>query len=264
MNAVSTPPSDALLRKVLEEKLLAVEGWLYLDEAWELLQCARLSGRGDHPLTVVEIGSFKGRSTVALALGVRDQGSGTVYSIDPHIGETESHVRQYGAQDTFEVFLANIRAAGVGETVQPMRMTSLAAIPSFAKRSIDVLFVDGSHEYEDVKADIDGYFPLLSDDARLAFNDPSNPGVYRALKERVLQLGSACRNPRLVQNTLFFDFCRGARWTRAADAALRRLRLVLMMRAGAAIARPYMPMWLVRMGHAASRAMVGKQAAAPQ
>lgn len=180
-----------------------------------------------------------------------------MHAIDPHAGDSEAHVRQYGAHDTFDVFLENVRQAGIDKLVKPMRMTSGAAQSAFAERSVDVLFVDGSHEYEDVKADIDGYLPLLADCASIAFNDPSNPGVYRALKERVLLPGSHCRNPRLIQNTLFFDFRRGMAWTRADDLALRRLRAVLALRSSAAFVRPYMPMWLVRIGHAVSRSMVG-------
>jgi len=250
--------SDRELKILLEEKLQGVEGWLYLDEAWELLQCARTSPATSRDLTVVEIGSFKGRSTVALALGVQSRGGGTVSSIDPHIGESDAHVRQYGSQDTFDVFLANVRRAGLGGYVRPLRTTSMAARTNFTDGSIHVLFVDGSHEYEDVKADIEGYLPLLADEGRLAFNDPSNPGVYRALKEKVLLSGSPCRDPRLVQNTLFFEFRRAEPWTARDQAALRRLRMVLAMRAGAAVARPYMPMWLVRIGHAASRKMVSR------
>lgn len=40
-----------------------------------------------------------------------------------------------------------------------------------AGRSIDVLFIDGDHTYEGVKADFDAYLPLVSDGGLIAFHD---------------------------------------------------------------------------------------------
>ena len=245
------------LKQQLKGKLEHVGGWLYLEEAWQLLDCVRARCGRPKPPLVVEIGSYKGRSTIALAMGVKLCGNGIVYAIDPHISDQPAHVQQYGTGDTYQEFVDNVKRAGVADVVQPLRMTSLAAKSTFQPRTIDVLFVDGSHEYEDVIADIDAYSPLLADCASVAFNDPSNPGVYRALKDRVLLPNAGYHAPRLVQNTLFFEFSRPSRWTKADNATLRRLRFTLALRANAAQIRPYMPMWLVRVGHAASRAMVG-------
>src|SRR6185437_7900934 len=56
----------------LRERLAGIEGWLSDEESATLYDLAsRCTGRG----VIVEIGSFKGRSTVSLALGTREGAS---------------------------------------------------------------------------------------------------------------------------------------------------------------------------------------------
>ena len=100
-----------------------------------------------------------------------------------------------------------------------------------------MLFVDGSHEYEDVKRDIREWMPLLADRASVGFNDPWWPSVFRALQEDVIRGTSAFRSPRVVENTLFFerhagepttpaDRLRGVTWRAEYLARLLHLRYV--------------------------------------
>ena len=160
-------------------------------------------------ITVVEIGSWQGRSTIALALGLRARGGGTVHAIDPHAG-TELH-RRFGVNDTHDAFLANLRRAGVEGQVRSVRSTSSVACAGFSPRSVHVLFVDGSHRYEDVLRDIDDWTPVLADVATVAFHDAvSYPGVRRALEERVTPPDSPFHNHRVVEETLVADFRRPA------------------------------------------------------
>jgi predicted O-methyltransferase YrrM len=234
--------------------LADVEGWLYLDEAWALHEAARTATNPSLPATVIEIGSWKGRSTIALALGVRSRGAGTVFAIDPHTrdGTATGHL------GTANEFHRNIDTAGVDSLVRLIMATSHEARPQFAAESIDMLFIDGSHKYEDVKADITDWQTALKDEAVIAFNDPSWPGVYRALRQLVLRPRTAYRRPVLVQNTLFFQFRRSEPWRLKDAIALLRLRAVLGVRYQVARFRPLMPNWLVRAGHTLSARMVGR------
>ena len=231
MSSVATP------RPRLESALEGVEGWLDLAEAQTLNELAARHP-STKPLTVVEIGSWKGRSTIALALGLAERGadSGTVYAIDPHTGSKE-HREQLGEVDTFAEFEQNLERAGIRDRVEPIRAFSHEAVSRFAPGSIDVLFVDGSHEYEDVKRDIREWMPLLADRASVGFNDPWWPSVFRALQEDVIRGTSAFRSPRVVENTLFFerhanepttigDRVRGATWRAEYLARLLHLRYV--------------------------------------
>ena len=126
---------------------------------------------------------------------------------------------------------------------------------------MQVLFIDGSHEYDDVHQDIEDWTTALADRAHVSFNDPSFAGVYRALRERVVRPGSPFRSPTLIQNTLFFEFKPNARWTLADWVAWLRLRITLMLRYQANRFRPYMPPWFVRIGWLVERRLVGGEVA---
>lgn len=221
-------------RSELERALDGVEGYFSTDEAWALY-CAVLRSASSSPPRVVEIGSYKGRSTIAIAFALADRGNGSVVSIDPHAPTgRESYVAEHGRDDTYDAYVENVRRAGVERFVVPVRTTSAAARPGYDGVPIDVLFVDGSHDYEDVLADVDAWLPLVADRAILAFNDPYAPGVNRALRERLFSHAFAIRSPWHVNNTLFLRFERGGRTDPFTTVRLRgylfveRLRIRLL------------------------------------
>src|SRR5262245_50782959 len=87
-NAVYTPAEPL--------KWQDIDGWLFDLEATVLQTFA--AGKD-----VLELGSYKGKSTVCMAQTAR-----LVVSVDPHQGD-----RGLGPADTFAEFRANIEAAGV-------------------------------------------------------------------------------------------------------------------------------------------------------
>ncbi len=212
----------------LAKALEGIDGWFGLAEAKQLSEAVSAFPPLREPLTIVEIGSWKGRSTIALALGLADR-AGTVFAIDPHDTTAVDLVSEYGVADTFAEFEANLARAGVSSKVRTMRKTSTEAIDELP-RSIDVLFVDGSHRYEDVRADLSRYLPRLAPRSVVAFNDPTLPGVYRALRESVLRGRRDFYDGMVVQNTLFLS--RDVSRTRSfADVVqFARLRLLLLLR----------------------------------
>ena len=224
---------DEGMRARLEAALEGVEGWLHLGEAWALHETVRRALPPARPATVVEIGSFKGRSTIALGLAVqRAPGGGTVYAIDPHTID-EGNVEVWHS-DRMPDLVENVERAGVAEFVEPVRAYSHEARARFADGSVDALFVDGSHEYEDVIQDIDDWTSALTNPAPVAFNDPNWPGVNRALRERAGRRGSAFRRPRYVYNSVFLDYAPGRPWGPADTVAVLRLRAFLRVLMGIA------------------------------
>jgi predicted O-methyltransferase YrrM len=201
-------------RADLIELLRRVPGWLTDDEAWELHEAARTHPAAGLGLTAVELGSWLGRSTVAIATGVRDRGSGVLFAVDPHRG-TALH-RATGVADTFASFTANVRSAGVEDQVRAIREVSLAARERFGDAPVDLLHVDGSHLYEAVLADIEAWSSVLADAAIVAFHDARDePGVARAVAERVATPDSHFHDLRLVDNLLLTRFRRDGQ---AADS----------------------------------------------
>lgn len=143
---------------------LATEGFLSPEEGEFLYRRAgACQGQG----AVVEIGSWKGRSTVCLAAGARE--GVKIYAIDPHSGSSE-HKQQMGLVNTLDEFKNNIKKAGVDREVIPLVQTSEQAAREW-KGPIDLLFIDGAHEYELVKQDFELWSPFLNEGGTIAFHD---------------------------------------------------------------------------------------------
>jgi predicted O-methyltransferase YrrM len=129
-----------------------VEGWLSEDQArrlWDAAVAVRGGGQ------IVEIGSFRGRSTIVLsraaAEGVR------IVAIDPHgggdRGPQEISPDQSRGDDDNRVFRANLEGAGVNGRVRHVRLLSDQA-HSEVDGPIDMLYVDGAHRFKPARDDI--------------------------------------------------------------------------------------------------------------
>jgi MMP 1-O-methyltransferase len=171
-----------------------VEGWLTENQAITLYRLARAArGRGK----IVEIGSWKGRSTIWLAIGSREGPGVPVVAIDPHTGASEQRAR--GEVWTFDEFNANLRAAGVDDLVQPIVATSADAAAQ-VEGPIEVIFIDGAHEYELVKLDFELWFPKVMDGGMMAFHDTiGRDGPRRVVAEKVFK-SRRFRNVRFVDS----------------------------------------------------------------
>jgi len=164
-----------------------VEGWLSDDQARRLHAAAAAL---EPPARIVEIGSFRGRSTIVLATAARD--GVEVVAIDPHAGTDrgpqEIATDAATGQSDHERFLANLERAGVRERVRHVRAFSREALAS-VDGEIDLLYVDGAHRYRPARADIVGWGARVRPGGRMLIHDAfSSIGVTLAIL-RVLVAG---------------------------------------------------------------------------
>lgn len=147
-----------------------IPGWLTDEEGEALYQLAKeCTGRG----VIVEIGSWKGKSTTCLGLGSKAGKGVPIFAIDPH------------ADYRFGEFKENMDRAGIAELVTPVASTSQAKADDFHE-PIELLFIDGSHEYEDVKADFDQWVPKVVDGGTVAVHDTTLwEGPKRVVEDNV-------------------------------------------------------------------------------
>ncbi len=167
------------IKKVVD----TLDGWLSHDDGANLYSLAKqATGKG----VIVEIGSWKGKSTVCLAKGSKRGNNIPVYAIDPHSGSPE-HVQEKGHIATFEEFKQNISEAEVEDLVVAIVDTSQHAALDF-DRPVEVIFVDGAHDYDSVKEDFDLWYPKVVDGGWMAFHDsvePTWPGVVEVVDTHV-------------------------------------------------------------------------------
>jgi len=166
---------------------------------------ARLYELGQRsPGSVVEIGSFKGRSTAFLALGSRAGNGHPVFAVDHFEGSPEHQRRHGGTLDTFPDFQRNMARVGT-EWVTAVRASSSAAIhhPEIP-REIGLLFIDGAHDRESVEKDLACWVPRLMPGGILALHDVCRgwaSGPRKAVVETLLPWGEF-RKPHRTSSLL--------------------------------------------------------------
>lgn len=214
------------LRRVLAD----VPGWLGDEEAFALYELARgCTGRG----AIVELGSWRGRSTICLALGSKDGPGVPVVAVDRHTDKT------------FVDFQENIRRAGIADLVRPIRATSDEAFAEFDE-PIELIFIDASHKYEDVRRDFDQWVPLVVDGGTVAMHDTTWEGS-KIVSEEAIYRSSAFKDVRFVPSSTTvgvkaeFVTARDRRQSRRALLAKRTTEL------GMQVSR-YLPKRLVQLG----------------
>jgi hypothetical protein len=191
-------PAIKQMKVELTATLADVEGWLDIETAWELHELARRFPASGPKITAIEIGCWKGRSTIALALGLKARGGGKVYAIDTHAG-SEQTIWECGAVDTYDAFVENIGKSQLTEFAEPVRSTSHLARERFPDHFAHLLIVDASREESAVLEYIDDWSTALVDGAVVGFRDPFD--IYRPLRRRMLRFRSPFRNPIFIEDT---------------------------------------------------------------
>lgn len=138
---------------------------------------------------IVEIGAFRGASTVCLARGAKAGHKAKVWSIDPWNLPGNPYGRHgYSAPETMERYEAQLRKFGVRSHVTTIQAFSNDAAVDWAGPTIGLLFIDGDHTYRGVRTDIEAWSPHLGTVHVIAFDDygtKKNPGVAQAVGELV-------------------------------------------------------------------------------
>jgi predicted O-methyltransferase YrrM len=161
----------------------------------------RLARDGEGSGAIVEIGSWMGRSTAWLAAGSKEAGREPVHAVDPFDGgpvlKRMRVVKERGT--TYDAFTRNLKNAGLLEHVVPVVAQSRAAAARWKNGAIRLLFIDGDHSYEGVKADVEGWLPHVPAGGYVVFDDvtPKYPGVQRLTAE-VTGRGGALKRSMIV------------------------------------------------------------------
>lgn len=173
-------------------------------EGYFLYRCAR-DGYGEG--AIVEIGSWHGFSTIMMARGSKQRLREKVYAVDPLL---DPNIRRS--------FTENIKREKVPDYIVPC----FARSEEFAKdfnEPIRLLFIDGSHEYNQVRKDILLWKDHLIESGIIALHDINQESVCKAVEECLIgseefivegQIGYIFFTSRAVSKnkTLFRKFAR--------------------------------------------------------
>jgi predicted O-methyltransferase YrrM len=162
-----------------------VDGWLTADQAAVLARAAAACPTDGE---IVEIGSFRGLSTIVLA---KHASEGTaIVAIDPHAGndrgprELDGFVAE--AVSDRDVFERNLVAAGVRHRVRHVTTRSADAHGA-VHGEIDVLYVDGAHRYAAARADLRDWGQRVAPGGTMLVHDAfSSVGVTAAIMRELV------------------------------------------------------------------------------
>ena len=147
-----------------------LDGWLTDAEAFGLYHMASLL---KHDATVVEIGSWQGKSSYCIASGLK---SGILFAIDPFNGDagddlasSREYMEKKTNKDLEQIFQQNMLNLGVSSKIQAKKGYSQDFHEQFT--SIDALFIDGDHSYTGCSSDFHLYAGKIVPGGYLAFHD---------------------------------------------------------------------------------------------
>lgn len=168
-----------------------IKGWT------SKLELEWLAEQASKRKNIVEIGSWMGRSAVAMATNT----VGKVLAVDTWQGTPEDgHFRQLEGKPAdwlIQQFIDNKTGVENLTWIQG-RSTTVASLLSQVPQ-FDMIFIDGDHSYAAVKADIIAWLPLMLPGGLLCHHDydGGRPGCVKAIREmypriKPVGIGSLC------------------------------------------------------------------------
>jgi hypothetical protein len=151
----------------------------------------------EKPRLIVEVGTWKGASALEMASVCKELGLETkIVCIDTWLGALEfwtdhsdperyqSLQLRHGYPSVYYQFLANVCHKGMQDRIIPFPQTASTGALWFRKMGItaDMVYVDASHEEEDVFQDLCNYWEVAGEDGLLFGDDYSWDGVRLAVE----------------------------------------------------------------------------------
>jgi predicted O-methyltransferase YrrM len=167
-----------------DDTLFGPEMWFHFSRVYH---DAVARAPADEISRFVEIGCWKGRSTSYLGVEIINSGKPIhLYAVDPFTGSAEHAEQGLDVTHLAETFLRNLKPVmdAMGDRFHLYRMTSVQAAGRMRRPKFDMVFLDGSHEVQDVAADLEAWTPKVKPGGIIAGDDWRFPGVRIAVERQ--------------------------------------------------------------------------------
>jgi hypothetical protein len=163
------------------------ENWFNYQELYNLMVEKFPSGS-----KFIEVGSWKGKSAAYLAIEIINSKKNiTIDCIDLWIDckdawkgiDENQRDENIKSNYLYELFIKN--TSSLSSVINPIRMDSISASKMYNDNTIDFIFIDANHDYDNVKRDIDAWFPKVKIGGIIAGHDYDKywPGVVNAVND---------------------------------------------------------------------------------
>ena len=185
--------------KKIDHYYHSLEGWFNMEQQYlELLDATPEGG------TFVELGCYKGKSTSFIGVEIHKRKRDiNFFAIDSFQGATNStdanEIKAYeNISEIEESYTYNVSL--IGNKIKTIVSLTDEAAQYFDDSSVDVVFVDGGHSYEVVKADILAWLPKVKKGGIISGHDFNAwEGVNKAVTE-------IFGTPHKVENDCWFIY----------------------------------------------------------
>jgi predicted O-methyltransferase YrrM len=172
----------------MKHSYFKIPGWFNYSESYDII-ADRISEDGK----ILEIGSFMGRSTHYLATTLHNANKENVkiYALDTFKGSSE-HANLKMPKDFLSIFEKNLKFFIDKDVIEVLqsRSDNKDMIDRFDDEFFDYIMIDGAHEYEAVKKDIENWWPKLKKDGVMFGDDFNLKAVSAATQESFKKLNS--------------------------------------------------------------------------
>lgn len=162
-----------------------IDGWSSETDQGRLLETILplIKPRANKKFTIAEIGVYKGRCTAMWNVMLLNKGIDFEYHAIDHFEGSSEHEK---GVDYYSITLENLKSIENEERLKVIRSDSLSQVKKYKNSYFDVVYIDASHEYEFVKADIEAWLPKVRKGGIICGDDYISPGwegVVQAVDE---------------------------------------------------------------------------------
>ena len=160
-----------------EHRYEKIYGWFNFQDIYR--DVVAEASDGDH---FVEVGAWLGKSASFMGVEILNSGKNIKFDVvDTWKGSSQVQLKYADEHDVYAEFLKNVE----GLPVHPVRLPSVEAAKLYKDWSLYFVFIDASHDYDNVKADINAWLPKIKKGGIIAGHDYSDNrgGVKQAVQE---------------------------------------------------------------------------------
>jgi hypothetical protein len=162
-----------------------IHGWFTFPLFYQ--QLVNESKNGYH---FVEVGTWKGKSATYMAVEIINSNKQIKFDCVDTWRGSEEHIDKSSPfyepllekeDGLYNHFLENIKT--VNHVINPIRLNSIDAALLYPDQSLNCVFLDAAHDYDNVCADIKSWLPKIKPGGILAGHDIMHEPIQRATSE---------------------------------------------------------------------------------
>lgn len=158
-----------------------IRGWASLEDQGELIKHLLTNFNKDQNIKIAEIGVYMGRGTAIWNVELINQDFKYEYhAIDSFLGSKE-HTAD--SLPDYNMCISNL--SPVIDKIKIIKEYSIEASKLYEDEYFNIVYIDASHEYEDVKKDVQSWYPKVKKGGFICGDDYTRgwPGVVKAVDE---------------------------------------------------------------------------------